>query len=94
MNSNKFRNQYGYIEDITDSWLWVLLFGCLYFASKGVWNHFAISLILFISGFATCGITIVLGWVIYAFIANDIMRAHYLKSGWIPVENNSGNNQL
>ena len=38
--ANAFRNPAnGHIERIDGAWAWVLLFGCIYFAAKGVWTH-------------------------------------------------------
>ena len=35
-----FRNPAnGYEETAELAWLWCLLFGCFYFAAKGVWTH-------------------------------------------------------
>ena len=53
-----------------------MLFGCIYFAAKGVWTHAVAGLILAI---ATGGIS----WVIYPFFAGKIMRTHYLRKGWM-----------
>jgi hypothetical protein len=76
----KFKNpNNGYVEEISDwVWLWVLLFGCIYFAVKGVWTHAAVGLIL---AFLTWGIS----WLIYPFFARGIMRRHYLRRGWSEV---------
>lgn len=74
----KFRNPHnGYEEELSNvTWLWVLLFGTLYFAVKGVWTHAAVSLVL---AFLTWGVS----WLIYPFFAYDIMERHYRRNGWV-----------
>lgn len=75
----KFKNpSNGYIETANAAWFWVLLFGCFYFAVKGVWAHVLISAALAI---ATSGVS----WFIYPLFAPGIMRRYYLKNGWIEV---------
>jgi hypothetical protein len=71
----------GYIErgGSALSILWCLLFGPLYFASKGIWTHTFVSLIAAIS---TAG----LSWLIYPFFAPGIVDAHYQRAGWLTVE--------
>ena len=69
-----------YIETVgSETWLWVLLFGSLYFAVKGVWTHAIVSAVL---AFFTCGAS----WLIYPLFAKDIMVSHYLQKGWKRVE--------
>lgn len=69
----------GYTEEVSrDAWLWVLLFGCIYFAVKGVWTHATAGFLL---AFFTCG----LSWLIYPLFAADIMKRHYLRKGWIQI---------
>ncbi len=70
----------GYVEEASSPWLWVLLFGTIYFAVKGVWTHAIVSLTL---AFLTVGFS----WVIYPFFSSEIMRKHYLKNGWVQVTN-------
>jgi hypothetical protein len=65
--------------DITFSWLWVFLFGVLYFAYHGNWKHFAISFLLAI-------FTNGLSWLIYPFFARPIMRQHFLEQGYMPIQ--------
>jgi hypothetical protein len=73
----QFQNpENGYIEEISDAPLWVFLLGFFYFAVKGVWNHAVASLLA-----ALC--TFGLSWLVYPFFANQIMRTHYLRKGWI-----------
>jgi len=71
----KFQNQYGYEEETDLAWLWVLLFGCFYFAYKGVWAHFVIG---FFVACITCGVS----WIFYPIFANQIMENFYMKNGW------------
>lgn len=69
----------GHIEVVPNrAWLWVLLFGGLYFLVKGVWTHAAVS---FVAAFFTFGAS----WLVYPFFAKRIMTSHYLRNGWIPV---------
>lgn len=43
----KFKNKSnGFVEEASMPWLWTLLFGCLYFAVKGIWTHFIAGIIL------------------------------------------------
>lgn len=65
----------GYVEESSLAWLWALLFGCFYFAIKGIWTHVVISLFL---GLLTYGFS----WLIYPFFATGIIRKSYLKKGW------------
>lgn len=76
----KFKNpSNGYIEEVSSmAWLWVLLFGTIYFAVKGVWTHFLVSLIFAL-------LTLGISWLVYPFFASGIMRKHYLKKGWFEV---------
>ena len=76
----KFKNpSNGYVEEVSAvAWLWVLLFGTIYFAVKGVWTHALVSLILAV---LTAGIS----WLVYPFFASGMMRRHYLKKGWVEV---------
>jgi len=75
-----FKNpQNGYTEGIANAWVWALLFGCLYFAIKGVWTHAIVGLILAI-------MTMGLSWLIYPFFTDSIMRKHYLRSGWVELK--------
>lgn len=67
-----------YVEELTAPWLWTLLFGPLYFASRGVWSHALISLVL---ALLTAGVS----WLIYPFFASVLVQRHYLRSGWVPV---------
>jgi len=75
----KFKNpSNGHIEYADKAWLWTLLFGGLYFASKGIWSHAVIGLVLAIF---TYGVS----WFIYPFFATQIVRTNYLRKGWIEV---------
>lgn len=69
----------GYVEEVTNAPLWCLLFGCIYFAVKGVWTHAIVGALLAI---VTCTIS----WFIYPFFANQIMRTHYLRRGWVEIK--------
>ena len=66
----------GYVEEITNAPLWCLLFGCIYFAVKGVWTHAVAALLLAL-------VTGSLSWFVYPFFATQVMRTSYLRRGWI-----------
>ena len=68
-----------YQEASSAPWVWTLLFGVFYFAVKGIWRH---AFIAFLLAFFTVG----LSWLIYPFFANNIVRTHYLRKGWTPVQ--------
>ena len=36
----------GYEEAVGTPWIWCLLFGCVYFAAKGIWTHAVAALLL------------------------------------------------
>jgi hypothetical protein len=73
----QFQNpENGFIEEVSNAPLWVLLCGCFYFAAKGVWTHAVAG---FLAALFTCGIS----WLIYPFYADQIMRTHYLRKGWV-----------
>jgi DNA-directed RNA polymerase subunit RPC12/RpoP len=76
----RFQNpENGFIEEVPDGvGVLVLVAGCFYFASKGVWTHAVAG---FLAALCTCGIS----WLIYPFFAKDIMRTHYLRKGWVLV---------
>ena len=57
---------------------WVLLFGPVYWAVKGVWKHVVLYVFLF---FPTAGLV----HLAYPFFAKSILRKHYLQNGWIEV---------
>ena len=72
-----FRNQLtNRTEAAPSPWLWTLLFGCFYFAAKGIWTHAVIS------GFLAV-MTGGLSWLVYPIFANEIVRNHYFRHGWI-----------
>jgi hypothetical protein len=60
----------GYIEQVTMPRLSTLLFGPLYFASRGVWTHCVASLLL---ALCTGGVS----WLLYPLAAAQIMETHY-----------------
>jgi hypothetical protein len=74
-----FRNPAnGYVEPIGTPWLWCLLFGCVYFAVRGVWTHAVGAALLAI---VTGGIS----WLIYPLFARQIVETQYLRRGWLAV---------
>jgi hypothetical protein len=68
----------GYIEEVSQPFLWTLLFGPLYFAVRGVWTHAAAAFFLAI-------VTAFISWLIYPFFARQILETNYLRKGWIPL---------
>tara|TARA_B100000768_G_scaffold116398_1_gene107730 strand:- start:420 stop:653 length:234 start_codon:yes stop_codon:yes gene_type:complete len=69
----------GYQESITNfAILWCLVFGSLYFAYKGIWRHFVLSLVI---GLFTFGVS----WFIYPFFAKNIIATQYRKNGWLEI---------
>ena len=56
----------------------MLLFGVFYFLYKKIWNHALISLGLAI---ITAGVS----WLVYPFFGKEIVRKHFLRSGWVEV---------
>jgi hypothetical protein len=79
---NKFINDFGKVEDVSDSWIYVAFFGPLYFAYKRNWEHFIIYSMCYVFGSLICGYIAVLVWAFYVIFARYIMREFYLKSGW------------
>ena len=78
----KFKNpKNNYVENVSSSlsWLWVFLFGPIYWAVQGVWRHAVVHLVLAI-------ITVGIAHVIYPFFTYSILRKHYNKSGWKEVK--------
>jgi hypothetical protein len=65
----------GYEESVEHAGLWCLLFGCFYFAYKGVWLHASIA--FFVAWF-----TFGLSWLAYPFFARRVIIQHYQRQGW------------
>lgn len=75
----RFQNpQNEYVETANYAFLWCLLFGCLYFAVKGIWGHAVVALVLAIG---TAGFS----WLVYPFFAKSIVANSYLRRGWVQV---------
>jgi len=66
----------GYVETVTRAGEANFWAGPFYFASKGVWSHAVMSTVL---GIMTFGVSA----LIYPYYAQQIMRTHYLRMGWI-----------
>ena len=79
---SRFKNTFNDYEEYSSdvfSWLWCLLFGCIYFAVKGNWRH----------AFASLGWAIVtfgVSWFIYPFFVYGINDKHYERQGWRRLE--------
>lgn len=65
----------GYEEEVSNAFLWALLFGPLYFVVRGVWTHAAAALLLIP---VTAGVS----WLVYPFLAKKVLRKSYLQKGW------------
>ena len=75
-----FRNPVnGYEEKVGSPWIWCFLFGCIYFAVKGIWTHAVVGFLLAIF---TAGVS----WLIYPFFARGAVERYYLRRGWTPVQ--------
>ena len=73
-----FQNQQnGYTQSVgrLTSFLGCLIFGCFYFAYRGVWKHFLIS---GAAAFCTVGVS----WFIYPFFAYSCVTSSFLERGW------------
>lgn len=75
------------------SWLWILLFGPIYLAVKGLWGHLAVWVLsIGIAGVLTT-IAVPLGLIVmplvgvgYAIAISDILANAYLRKGWIELD--------
>lgn len=67
----------GHTERVRHPRLWVLLFGFLYFMTRGMWRP-AIWLVLLVLP------TLGLAWVYCVLAAPGIVRADYLRRGYVP----------
>ena len=77
----QFKNpQNGHVESSSGplSWLWCFLFGPIYFLFKGNYRHALIHFLIF---WPTFGISL----IVYPFFVYTINRNHYLRMGWIKV---------
>ena len=71
-----FKNPHNnYVEKVSIPWLWVLLFGPIYFIVKGIWVHAIASILLAL-------VTYGLSYLVYPFFAAKIVRKYYLRKGW------------
>ena len=85
----KFRNpENGYIE-VSQLWLWTLLFGGIYFLVNGLVAPLIIWVIIGAGLYAALGppATILMPVVSIAFagIASNMVRTSYLRKGWVEV---------
>ena len=79
MKFKNYKNNFTENASSPLSWLWVFLFGPLYWAVKGIWRHAVVNLTLVIITFGTCQF-------IYPFFTYSIIRKHFLKQGWKEVK--------
>ena len=68
----------GHVISSGTPFLWTLLFGAFYFAFKGIWKHFFLSVVAAL-------LTLGLAWFVYPFFAAGIVRSHFLEKGWVEV---------
>lgn len=83
----KFRNPTnGYTEEKQAPWLFTLLFGGLYFIGSGLWAPLLIwgiiTILLYASMGAPATVFVFAMDVIFAMLANGLVRASYLRKGW------------
>jgi hypothetical protein len=69
----------GYIESCPHAWIWCLLFGGFYFIYKRIWTHVII-------GFVAAILTMGISWFVYPFFVKQILIKHYLRNGWVQVQ--------
>ena len=67
-----------YIEKVSYPGILTLFLGCFFFAFRGIWTHFVISLALAVMTFG-------LSWLIYPFFASGIVKKHYQRNGWTEI---------
>ncbi len=89
----QFKNpQNGYVETATTgiSWLWAFLWAPIYYAVKGIWTHAIVSFLLaWVLGGVTFGLAALIIGIVYACMNKSIVRSHYLKRGWIELDETS-----
>lgn len=61
------------------TWLWCLIFGPFYFASRGNWGWVFFGLFL---GMITCGIS----WLLFPFFVYKINRTQLYDKGFVRVD--------
>ena len=74
----KFKNmENNYIETVSTqyTWLWVLLFGPIYWVFKRIWFHAILHLFLAIVTFGLINF-------IYPFFSYSIIQKHFQRLGW------------
>lgn len=90
----KFKNPTnGHVEEVLGNfhWLWVFLWTPIYYAVKGVWTHAVISFVVgwVIGGTIGLGLLFIPSFLIsliYAIMNKSIVRNHYLRQGWVLVD--------
>lgn len=86
----QFKNpQNDHVETVTTglSWLWCFLWTPIYYAVKGIWTHAIASLVLaIVIGSFTAGIGSWIVFIVYAVMNKGIVRAAYLRKGWIEIQ--------
>lgn len=80
----------GHIESRSSPWLWTILFGGFYFIAVGLWAPLIIWLLLSVALFAAMGppavVLIMIMNVVCALLSTGLLRASYLRKGWIEVK--------
>ena len=82
------------------SWLWVLLFGPIYWAVRGVWRHAVVHFFVGLLGimlspltlFISAGVSLIVH-ILYAAFCFPILNKHYMRMGWQPVKSDEKKNK-
>jgi hypothetical protein len=73
----------GYVEQVKAPVLWALLFGPLYFFSKGAWQAGIVLFAVAWIAIALTGYGAIVVWLGAALMAADIVKKGYLRRGWL-----------
>lgn len=108
--SRTFRNPAnGHTEQVSnESWFYVIVFGALYLAYRGLWIHFFIWTVLVVGFAAATGgpgliIALPIATIVYGCTIRSILANSYLRRGWeevadtgsaSPVQNGVSSNGL
>ena len=89
----KFRNPVnGHIEERGLAWLWTLLFGGFYFIINGLFAPLIVWILITVPLYATLGapatVIVFLINIVFAAMAGGMVRASYLRKGWIEITAN------
>jgi hypothetical protein len=81
----------GYREAVPSrAWLWMMLFGVIYMAVRGLWRDLGFGLLFIIIAtlvFWPFGVVVAfVFWIYYVLNATDTLRQNYLRRGWREVK--------